>query len=320
MAHSTCPHTPLRCLRGSRLALAAATALLLTGFGASAAPVVFSGAGATAADIQATVDAFRSSLGTLNANGPCTNPCTPGVGRREVNWDGVPDAQAAGGGTAFGGDFFNLAAGNPGGRVRGIQFSTGGSLAVSASTGNPSGTATLFGNFSADNAAQFAAFSPERIFGLVNATTMDVTFAEPGSPGAPATVRGFGAVFTDVEIAGDTTLAFYDLADQLLLSLDVATFPFVNDSFKSFSFAGATWDTALLARVRITAGSTDLTRTVGTLRDVVAMDDFIYGEPERAAAVPESGSLSLAALALLALSGVGRRVHARVSAPRQHLR
>lgn len=284
-------------------ALLVAVSFWMASATAVAAPVVFSAVGAGPSDIQSTVDAFRAGFGgALNGGGPCASPCTPGVGRREVNWDGVPDAQASGGGTAFGGDFFNQADGAPAGRVRGIQFSSAGSLEVSARSGNPSGTATLFGNFNADNAAQFAAFSPERIFGLVNANTLDVSFAVPGSPGTAAVVRGFGAVFTDVEILGDTSLAFYDLADQLLLTLDAEAFPFVNDSFKSLSFLGAAWDTAVVARVRITAGSTDLTRNFGVLRDVVAMDDFIYGEPVRAAnGVPEPGSLGLATLTLLVL-------------------
>ena len=54
---------------------------------ASAAPIVFSAIGTSPADIQATVDAFRASLGTLNAN----TPGSVGSGRREINWDGVPD-------------------------------------------------------------------------------------------------------------------------------------------------------------------------------------------------------------------------------------
>lgn len=269
---------------------------------AMAAPTVFNASGVDAAAVQPTVDAFRAALGALNANGPCAGFCTAGVGRREVNWDGVPDASASGGSDGFAGNFFNAAAGAATGRVRGIEFSSAGSLEVSARTGNPTGTATLFGNFNADNPAQFAAFSPERIFGLVNATTLDVTFSLPGSPGTAAVVRGFGAVFTDVEILGDTALDFFDAGGNLLLHVDVETFPFVNDSFKSFSFAGASWADPVVSRVRITAGSFDLSRTVGAGRDVVAMDDFIYAEPTLAAVVPEPGTGWLAALAIAALA------------------
>ena len=51
------------------------------------AQVVSSVSGANAAAIQATVDAFRGSLGPLNPNVAGSF----GSGRREINWDGVPD-------------------------------------------------------------------------------------------------------------------------------------------------------------------------------------------------------------------------------------
>jgi len=55
------------------------------------APVVFQASGANSAGIQATVDVFRTALGTLNPNVAGSF----GSGRREINWDGVPDAQSA---------------------------------------------------------------------------------------------------------------------------------------------------------------------------------------------------------------------------------
>lgn len=57
---------------------------------ASAAPVMHSGAGLTAATMAR--DAFRTTLGggtTAGANGSF------GGLRREINWDGVPDALSA---------------------------------------------------------------------------------------------------------------------------------------------------------------------------------------------------------------------------------
>lgn len=52
------------------------------------APVVRQGSGANAAAIQATVDQFRADLGgALNPNNGQSFP----TGRREINWDGVPD-------------------------------------------------------------------------------------------------------------------------------------------------------------------------------------------------------------------------------------
>src|SRR4029079_18700969 len=54
---------------------------------AQAVPILFSAGGADAASIQATVDAFRTALGPLNPNVAMSFP----AGRREINWDGVPD-------------------------------------------------------------------------------------------------------------------------------------------------------------------------------------------------------------------------------------
>ena len=52
---------------------------------ASAVPITVAAAGPDAADIQATVDAFRAALGDPN-NGNAPGPLASG--RREINWDG----------------------------------------------------------------------------------------------------------------------------------------------------------------------------------------------------------------------------------------
>ena len=273
----------------------------------SAAVVTRTAQGADAGAIQATVDQFRADLGVLNNNGPCTAACVPGVGRREVNWDAVPDAFASGGANPFPGNFFNLDSASQAGRVRGIQFSSTGTFEVSADD-SPATNQPLFGNQNADNPNQFAAFSAQRIFGLVGATELDVRFSVPGDPGTAAVVRGFGAVFTDVEIAGHTSLEFFDFGDNLLLHLDVPEFPVpvgVGDTFKSFSFAGASFDTASVARVRIVNGDFDLPRNISGA-DAVAMDDFIYAEPTLRA-VPAPTGLSLLGVAALGLVGAARR-------------
>lgn len=256
---------------------------------------VFSAVGQNAIDIQTDLDAFRADLGPIQA-GPST-----GLGpnnRREVNWDAVPDSFASGGLNPFSGDFFNLATGNPAGRVRGIQFTTSGTFEVSADSdsdgdGNPGPTETLFANRHPDNDEDFAAFSAERIFGLNGANQLDVTFSLPGSPDVAALVRGFGAVFTDVEEDGTTKLEFFGVDDNLLATQNVPAFPLggAGDTFKSFSFLGLSFDDAVVSRVRITNGSLDLSLvSVGPGNDAVAMDDFIYGEP---VAVPEPGTIGL---------------------------
>lgn len=270
------------------------------------AQMVRSAVGANAAAIQATVDQFRADLGAANANGPCTGPCVPGIGRREVNWDGVPDNLSDPG--IFPNDFFNQATGSPAGRIRGIQFSSAGTFRTSADTDSdgdtiPGPRAILFEDLGAGNGDDFAAFSAERIFGIVGSNQMDVTFAQPGSPGVPALVKGFGAVFTDVEAANAVLLDYYDANDVLLHSEAAQPFPFVGgDSGKSFSFVGVSFDSPVVQRVHITNGGFDLTLAPfpvngQSVDDAAAMDDFIYGEP---IAVPEptSGILALLATAI----------------------
>ncbi|MEX2188663.1 MAG: PEP-CTERM sorting domain-containing protein [Pirellulales bacterium] len=262
---------------------------------------VFSGTGATVSDIQSVVDAFRADLGANNGVGPCGGGCLPGVGRREINWDAVLDAFASGGANPFPGNFFNLATGSAAGRIRGAEFSTTGSFEVSADSdsngdGNPGPVATLFGNHHSDNSDDFAAFSAERIFGLVGANQLDVRFSEPGSPGVSAFTRGFGVVFTDVESAVSTKLEYFDAQDNLLHSSFAPAFPNAGDeTFKSFSFLGVTFDSPSVARVRVTSGGRDLDLGAFGEADAVPMDDFIYGEPT---SVPEPGTMALAAIGL----------------------
>jgi hypothetical protein len=281
-------------------------ALALAARPAAAQALVREGVGQLASDIQGVVDQFRADLGTLAPNGPSTGDPNR---RREVNWDGVPDNLSSGGG-AFPGNFFNQDASFPtAGRIRGIQFTTSGTFEVSADSdsdndGTPGPIATLFGNHSPDNAADFAAFSPERIFGLNGTTQMDVTFNPSGQPGVPGVVRGFGAVFTDVELADAVKLDFYDAANNLLLSRSAPAFPFSGDSFKSFSFVGASFPSAVVARVHITNGGYDLSLAQFGVDDSAAMDDFIYGEP---VAIPEPGCLALAGVAAFAIRGLRRR-------------
>ncbi len=253
---------------------------------AGAAPTVFSSVGADAASIQASVDAFRAALGANNGLGACASAdCLAGLGRREINWDAVPDSASSP--NAFSGSFFNQATGAPAGRVRGARFTTSGSFAVSAdgdsdNDGNLGPLATEFGNLNSQSADQFAAFSAERIFGLIGTNTMDVLFDVAGSPGTAATVRGFGVVFTDVELTDSTKLDFFDAQNNLLRTEFAPAFPFVgSDSVGSFSFVGVMFDAALVARVHITSGDYDaaFVRQFNTSNDAVAMDDFIYGEP-----------------------------------------
>src|SRR5439155_18322998 len=58
-------------------------------------------------------------------------------------------------------------------------------------------------------------FRPQRLFTALGSNVVDVHFFVPGSS-RPAVVSGFGAVFTDVDQAGSTTLEFFDARGKSL--------------------------------------------------------------------------------------------------------
>lgn len=235
----------------------------------SAASVVRTASGATPADIQAVVDQFRADLGGVN-NGVGGGSFS---GRREINWDAVPDNFAAPNNLPA--DFFNINS------PRGVVFSTpfGLGFQVSANAINPTNTPARFGNLNANYPASFQTFSPERLFTPVGRNITDVTFFVPGT-GIPATVSGFGAVFTDVDSPTSTLLTFFDKNGQTLMS------QFVPPANNGLSFVGVSFNAGeQIASLRITSGNAlvganDDNGGAGSLSDVVVMDDFIYGEPQ----------------------------------------
>src|SRR5213594_180297 len=187
-----------------RLALFALTALVLSSPTiSSAAPVVFQASGATPADIQVAVDDFRAFLGPLNPNVAGSFPS----GRREINWDGVPDAFSAPNNLPA--DFFN--ANSPRGAV---FFTPGTGFQVSADNSNPTNTPVLFGNLHPAFPLMFSTFSPQRLFTALNSNVVETLFFVPGSH-AGATVNGFGSVFTDVNTGESTKIEYFDAKGAL---------------------------------------------------------------------------------------------------------
>jgi hypothetical protein len=236
--------------------------------GGSAKPLVFSvGGDATTESIQFTADAFRVALGTPN-NGNIPGPQR--FGRREINWDGGGSTATALGGTPFN-VFLN---------TRGANFTTPGTgfLQAPKSGGADGGLQTFFNNATYD--ATFNAFSPVRLFVPIDSNVTDALFFVPGTNGqVPAGVRGFGVVFTDVDLADSTRLEFFDIDDVFLGSFDVPPGAVADGSF---SFLGVIFnDRELIARVRITSGNTPLFPNDDPANgvDIVAMDDFLYSEP-----------------------------------------
>jgi hypothetical protein len=242
--------------------------LILNPLAASAAPHVFEASGATPADIQGSVDAFRAALG--NPNNIAGPPSA--TGHREINWDAVPDAFAAP--NLLPANFFNKNS------PRGIVFFTpGAGFEVSANLVNPTNTPVRFGNIHPAYPELFSVFSAEKLFTALDSNiTENLFFVPSGTPGVDstqsATVQGFGAVFTDVNADDSTMIEYFDVNGNLLLAQNVLPGPTKRGSL---SFLGVKFDTANVFMVRITSGNRIL-KTPN--RDVVVMDDFIYGEPQ----------------------------------------
>ena len=242
-------------------------------------PVVFQAAGPTADSIQSSVDAFRSALGNPN-NG--NNPGPLKQGRREINWDGGnPNVLTTTAPVTPFNVFLN---------TRGSQFTTPGlGLSQGPPSGGPQGgLAVLFNN--PTYGAIFSTFSPSRLFTPVGSNITEAAFFIPGTNGAnPATVRGFGAVFTDVDQPdgsgpgerrgnrkASTLIEYLDQYGRLLFSSFVPASP--GDG--SLSFFGIVFDDARIASVRIEAGDVAPGPNDDRRHDIVMMDDFIYGEPQ----------------------------------------
>jgi len=245
------------------------------------APLVFQAAGPTAGSIQETVDEYRAALGginNLNAPGPLA------TGRREINWDG--------------GNVNNQTTSISGNPFNGFQVTRGALFTTPDGTGfvqappaadpalfPPGGLAGVFNN--PTYGTTFKAFSPSRLFSAIGGIVTKVDFFVPGPGEIPATVRGFGAVFTDVDQPDGGGEGKKHTASALIEYLDVngdllySSFVPASPGDGSFSFLGVVFEDARIARVRITSGNAIPGVDDGGKREVVMMDDFIYSEPQR---------------------------------------
>lgn len=224
----------------------------------------------TSADgsLAAAVAQFCTLLGTLNPNDP-----TPlADGRRQINWDGVPDAQSVP--FPFSADFFN---GTVSPRARGVEFATDGTgFRVSAGPGNPSLAPTLFGEIDPSYPSEFGTFSAEKLFTASGSNELSVWFFLAGST-TPAVTRGFGAIFADVDDSANAWISFRSGDGSDLGAWHAPAAP----GQKGLSFVGTTFSEAIIGEVIVHAGDAALgSGVVEPAHDVVALDDFIYGEPQ----------------------------------------
>ena len=231
--------------------------------------IIFKASGDSLA-ISPALKEFRDLLGSPNVIPGPTGGFTSG--RREINWDGVPDMFTNN--NSFPADFFGSFDPALGvGRKRGLVYSTPG-------TGfSVSDNDFKFINLKYDD--QFDDFSPKRTFIAAGSNITDNFFKVPGT-NIDASVQGFGVVFSGVNTASSTSLEFYN-GDRLLGSFKV---PNVGNNLPGgFSFLGVYFPNEKVTRVRIFSGSAALSSTQDDLtdgggEDLVVMDDFIYSEPQ----------------------------------------
>lgn len=247
---------------------------------ANAGFTLFESAGGTPASITPTRDNFRAAIGggsTVGANGDF------GGMRREINWDGVPDAVADP--ALLPGNFFNVNS------PRGVVFSTPGTgFLVSANAG--SGSAPLFG-FPGD----LQSFSAQRLFATVNSNILDVNFFVPGTNTA-ATTSAFAAVFVDLEDNNSTIFTRMEFFDQNNSLIFVANGLAAGNQGLTF-LGGVANAGEQISRVRITTPNNFVVSNGvrnNEAFDFVVMDDFLYATPT---AVPEPSSLTVLGLGML---------------------
>jgi hypothetical protein len=240
-----------------------ALCFLLSACGGSNKPQIVSGSG----EIAARVEQYRQLLGGTNNGG---DPGTKGPdGYRELNWDTVPDNLSAP--NLFVSDFFNAAQAP---LARGIVLKTPGTgLMVSAKADNPYHVRPRFGNINAQYPDIFKTFSEEKLFSPIGSNLVEITFFVPGTS-TPATVRGFGAVYTDVD-TDHTAFEYFDLEGK---SLGQFHTPIAD---QGLSFLGVAFKTPVVARVEVKYGTGALGPDDGAGGvDVAVMDNFIFGEPQ----------------------------------------
>lgn len=212
-------------------------------------------------DITARVNEFRQLLGDkVNT--------TPGAtgGRREINWDGVPEELL---GKPLPANFLNnTEPGAPASQQRGLVYE---SETFQVSKAN-------FAEVNAEAAGEFSAFSGSRTFTNTSTNLWGIGFEEPGQD-VPATVRGFGVVFSDVDVANNTSLEFFDGNKSL-----GRFFAPVQSQGSKHSFLGVYFKKQRVTRIVVQHGNGLLNKgekdiSAGGATDLVILDDFMYDEP-----------------------------------------
>jgi len=255
------PATAVAALLGAALAL---------GCGDNGGDVAAPGSGAilrritrTSGDLVTSVPAFAAAIGAVdNAGAPGAHDAT---GRRRINWDGVP-AQVTDVDN-FPATFFNLTA------TRGLEYLSAAGTGLRVSDNG-------FADINPTYATELVPFTNPKLFAPIGTNRAEFQFRIPGT-NTPAVVQSFGAVVVDVDRPNTTRLQAFDKDGGLIANVVVPTHRAPDAS----SLVGVQFDRPAIARVVITlgdaplgAGTNDISR--GGRQDVVALDDFLYSEPQ----------------------------------------
>lgn len=213
-------------------------------------------------DITSKVNEFRQVLGNqLN-----TSPGSIG-GRRELNWDGIPAALLD---KPLEGNFFNTPGNNvPASRQKGLVYSAGINNFQVSNDG--------FKSVNPSTAAAFASFSGSQTFSNTVSNLWDIGFQVPGES-VPATVKGFGMVFSDVDMPNSTFMEFFNGTESL-----GKFFAPIHDASSNLSFLGIHFRNQKITHVQIghdgtlSEGGNDISN--GGQKDFVVFDDFLFDEP-----------------------------------------
>jgi hypothetical protein len=222
---------------------------------AAAAPIVVAACGNTLRRNELTF-LFGDPTNGMNRPSP--------TGRRQLNWESVPPNVTNT--NSFPANFFVSST------PRGMILTTPGTgLRVSDNN---------FADVNPAYASQFGAISPTRSFAPIGSPIVDAEFRTLGFQDIPATVSGFGVVFSDVDVENSTWIEPFSGARSLGKFFapprcDAAGFSFVGVDFNGGE---------RITRVRIVAGQASIGPSVndvgaGGSSDLVVMDDMIFSEP-----------------------------------------
>lgn len=212
-------------------------------------------------NITEKVTVFKNQLGVLNTTTGVTG------GRREINWDALPDSFAL---SDIPKDFFNPVGANAVlQRQRGFEYDAQGSFRSSKQG---------FAEIKPVAISDIEAFSGTKTFANVTAPAWPAAFKVAGQT-TPAAISSIGVVFVGVDLANTTYIEPFEGSKSL-----GKFFAEPHNNESPFSFVAVTFNNPKITSVKVVHGnglieSSDVDISNGGTKDLVVLDDIIYSEP-----------------------------------------